>query len=239
MKFDKNIELSPLYVEDIKESGGIKINDNRKSLDLKLPEEVLEKIKKDFDKNYGLDAVDPHLLNPPYTTINITNNVHTYAEKMSLVEVTHRVYINNIEGESTYGITGFGEKNEQCPDFMMDSIQAAVIELLHRPGENKELNIYIPDPEKNEIGSYKEKYEKAFLERDKNILYSDNTYRRLDTIPPSAFGIEPELEEIEAEEKGTISFKRLEAFSESASRGKINEFLSEAIKELNTKDKEI
>lgn len=237
MKKQENIDINSSYAEYLKECNGIKLYDNRKKQEIGLSDEIVKKIRDHFSKNYGKEAPkDEYLLNTPYTSINITNNPHSYADSMCLEPSNGKIVVENIEGETQNGELDYDYNHSKCPNFDMGKVQVAVIGQPDSSGQK--LSIYIPDIEKEEIGEYIKKYEKAFIEEDEEILYKDNIEeRKAEVIDMSHFGIEQK--EVGETNKSKVSIENLDRFSKNASRKEINEFLNEAIKEINSRDKEL
>ncbi len=240
------MKINEVFKEYLEQSGGITIYDNRKDEKLVLPDELKKKIEDFITKNYGKEEYNEDLLiDYPFNEIDVTNNVHSYASKVSRSYEYGNIFIEKIEGDTVPGEYDPDYNGIKSPDFSMDKIQISEISQPNSSLINSNLAIYIPDEEKKEIGSFKEKYGNTFLRKEDKSYY-DNTKDReprkitIDELFPS----KKEQKEDQQEEEKTnntdyISVEKLDSFSKNASRQKINEFLDEAIKEINSQNKEI
>ena len=242
--------------------GGITIFDDRKDDKRELPDDLKNQLKNKIEdfiaKKYGKDEYSEEKddwIAFPFTKINITNNVHSYAKSVSRSNEYGGILIDKIEGDTTPGEYDYSDdyKGSKSPDYSMDKIQISEISQPNSTLAPPNLAIYIPDKDKKEKGSFKKKYERTFLEQEDKSYY-DNTQKRepiiidlheifpsLEKIPEYNESIDNENIDINPIYTGHISVDKLDAFSKSASRNKIKEFLDEAIKEINNQnmDKEI
>ncbi len=221
---------------------GIKVCDDRLENGEKLPKELLEKIREHFVKNYCDNSKDdPYEIDGPYTEVNITNNVHSFAKSICTMQEDGTAFMKNLEGNTTLGTEDYttGDIDEdssiteitESPDFDMEKVQIGIISYADSANESK-LVIYIPDKEKKEVGSYKKKYGNALIKNDKDVLYSDNIQLKEDKI--YNFNNEKELDS-EVNKKETFTLDDLDKASRNANRSQIKSILSDIEQEINSK----